>query len=89
MNYTISRAPRRTPQRTLLNHKPPSNASSGSSTNSARGFSSRVSENHDPDGCPLVESGLEDADGTGAPWVTVGVTLRKALNPTSRRVSLG
>lgn len=41
----ISNAPRSTPQSTLLNHNPPSRASSGNSTNSANGFSSSVNVN--------------------------------------------
>ena len=82
---TISSAPRMTPQRTLLNHRPPSNASSGSSTNSARGFSSRVSVNEEPialanPGGPLFGR-LGEAGGK-ALCVTVGVMLRKDLNPT-------
>lgn len=45
---TISNAPLRTPQSTLLNHNPPSNTSSGSSTNSARGFSSSANVKYEP-----------------------------------------
>ena len=44
---TISRAPLRTPHNTLLYQSPPSSASSGNSTNSARGFSSNVSTKAD------------------------------------------
>jgi hypothetical protein len=39
---TISKDPLMTPQRTLLNHNPPSLASRGSSANSDNGFSSNV-----------------------------------------------
>lgn len=44
IELTISREPLNTPHKTLLNHSPPSNASSGNSTNSANGFSSKVRE---------------------------------------------
>ena len=80
---TISSAPRITPHRTLLYQSPPAIASSGSSTNSASGFSSKVSVKYDP----AVEGGgcgVDDlaAGGGGAPWVTVGEMLRKDLKPT-------
>ena len=82
---TISNAPRSTPQRTLLNHRPPSSASSGSSTNSASGFSSSVSVNEDPLvlGCGVAVP-VGDAAGAGALCVTAGVMFRNDLNPTYR-----
>lgn len=52
--FTISRAPRMTPHRTLLNHRPPSFASLGSSANSDRGFSSSVRINSEGDGAVTV-----------------------------------
>jgi hypothetical protein len=82
---TISSAPRITPQRTLLNHNPPSSASSGSSTKSVNGFSSTVRVKNDPHavwrvGC-VVDGGRFGDEG-GPPWTTVGVTFRNDLNPT-------
>lgn len=83
---TISRAPRSTPQRTLLYHSPPSSASSGSSTNSARGLSSKVNVKYaDADEAAgfVPEGGRDDgAAVAGAECVTVGVMFRNALNPT-------
>ncbi len=81
---TISSAPRRTPHKTLLNQRPPSRASSGSSTNSANGFSSKVSVNHGPDvaGLPLVLVGRLEEGAVGGEWVTVGVMFKNDLNPT-------
>ena len=80
---TISSAPLITPQRTLLYHRPPARASSGNSTNSARGLSSIVSEKNDPigEGCGC---GVEpDFDGAGGVLcVTVGVMFKNDLNPT-------
>lgn len=65
---TISSAPRRTPTSILENHSSScARPSSGSSTKSARGFSSKMSEN-----CLLSLVQL----------VMVGVTLRKILKPT-------
>lgn len=70
-SLTISNAPRSTPTRTLLHHNPPSLASGGSSTNSERGFSSRMRENSwppdaDPAAAPLAPAGAaavaEDAE---------------------------
>jgi hypothetical protein len=85
MLLTISSAPRITPQRILLNQSPPSSASSGSSTNSARGFSSSVNVKYEPDivcdmGCE-VDAGLGEGGGC-TKCVTVGVILRKDLKPT-------
>lgn len=82
---TISSAPRMTPQRTLLNHKPPSKASSGSSTNSASGFSSNVRINDGWDGVGLLWR-LMEGDGGGA-WTTPGVIFKNVLNPTYFEVS--
>jgi hypothetical protein len=85
---TISKAPRKTPQRTLLNRSPPSRASSGNSTNSASGFSSSVSVKEDPGACELDSgwgAGLgrpEEAGGCVEECVTLGVMLRNDLNPT-------
>lgn len=81
---TISSAPLRTPHNTLLNHSPPSSASSGSSTNSARGFSSRVNVKYDPaafvDGVGVLLRAF--SAGIGPECVTAGVMFRKDLNPT-------
>lgn len=71
-----------TPHKTLLNHKPPSNASSGSSTNSANGFSSNTRVNQDPAGWLLVESGLDVVGCKGTPWEIVGVIFKNVLKPT-------
>lgn len=66
--YTISREPRNTPHRIFENHSSScARPSSGSSTKSASGFSSKMSENWL---LSLVQ------------FVTVGVMLRKILNPT-------
>ena len=85
---TISNEPLSTPHRMLLNHSPPSNASSGNSTNSANGFSSKVKVKYDPAtaaGWEDVLFGLEDAcGGGGAGCVTIGVIFRNDLNPTSK-----
>lgn len=81
----ISRDPLNTPHKTLLNHRPPSNASSGSSTNSASGFSSNVSVKDDPApdiwgaGEPLGRPGGADV---GVACVTFGMIFKKDLNPT-------
>lgn len=65
---TISSAPRNTPHRIFENHSSSwARPSSGSSTKSARGFSSNTKEN-----CLLSLVQL----------VTVGVMFRKILNPT-------
>lgn len=81
---TISRAPLKTPHSTLLNHSPPSSASSGSSTNSAKGFSSKVSVKEDPaafvDGVGVLLRVV--STGIGPECTTAGVMLRKDLNPT-------
>ena len=67
---TISRAPRSTPHSMLEYHSSScARPSSGSSTKSARGFSSKTSEN-----CLLSLVQL----------VTVGVTFKNILNPTCR-----
>lgn len=81
---TISSAPRRTPHKTLLNQRPPSSASSGSSTNSANGFSSKVRVNQGPDvaGLPPVLVGRLEAGAVGGEWVTAGVMFKNDLNPT-------
>ena len=84
---TISKAPLMTPHRTLLYHNPPASASSGSSTKSANGFSSKVKEKTDPgpDAAePLLEGGTDPdlAEGGGGLCVTVGEMLRKDLKPT-------
>ena len=90
---TISRAPLITPHSTLLYHRPPSSASSGNSTNSTRGFSSRVSTKADPGPVGATE-GLEDRWGVDAVlepgggaerWDIEGVMFRKVLKPTCRR----
>lgn len=74
--HTISSAPRSTPTRILENHSSScARPSSGSSTKSASGFSSKTREN-----CLLSLDQL----------VIVGVMLRKILKPTyNRHVSLG
>lgn len=65
---TISRAPRSTPQKIFEYHNSScARPSSGSSTKSARGLSSKTSEN-----CLL----------SLVQFVTVGVMLRKILKPT-------
>jgi hypothetical protein len=65
---TISRDPRRTPHRILENHSSSwARPSSGSSTKSAKGLSSKIRENW------LLSL---------AQFVTVGVTFRKILKPT-------
>lgn len=65
---TISNAPRRTPTSMLENHSSScARPSSGNSTKSASGFSSKMSEN-----CLLSLDQLE----------MVGVMLRKILKPT-------
>jgi hypothetical protein len=81
---TISNAPLSTPQRTLLYHSPPSRTASGSSTNSASGFSSNVRVKNEPAlACGEALLGLPgDEGGGGAVWVTVGVMFRNDLNPT-------
>lgn len=67
---TISSAPRSTPHSMLEYHSSScARPSSGSSTKSAKGFSSKTSENCLPS---LVQ------------FVIVGVMLRKILNPTCR-----
>jgi hypothetical protein len=90
LKHTISSAPRKTPQRTLLNHSPPSIASSGSSTNSTSGFSSSVSvkDGWDPVAaavcCPCPLAGVLDRGEAGGSCecVTAGVTSRNELKPT-------
>lgn len=72
-----------TPHKTLLYHNPPCSASSGSSTNSASGFSSKVKEKNDPG----TEAGWGVADafdvgGGGELCVTVGDMFKNDLNPT-------
>jgi hypothetical protein len=68
IDLTISSAPRNTPQRMLENQSSSwARPSSGSSTKSARGFSSNNNEN-----CLL----------SAVQFVTVGVMFRKILNPT-------
>lgn len=62
---TISKEPLNTPHNTLLNHSPPSNASSGSSTNSARGFSSKVNVKDAPTDAWLVLGRPGEAVGGG------------------------
>lgn len=80
---TISSDPRKTPHKILLNHSPPSRASSGGSTNSARGFSSSVNVNDDPVCSVCGGAVLVGADGgRGPPWVTVGLMFKKDLKPT-------
>ncbi len=70
---TISRAPLSIPQNIFENHNSScALPSSGNSTKSARGFSSNIKENCFPS---LVQ------------FVTVGVILRKILNPTSNTIS--
>ena len=70
---TISSAPRSTPTSMLENHSSScARPSSGSSTKSARGFSSKTREN-----CLLS---LDQ-------FVMVGVMFRKILKPTCTRVS--
>jgi hypothetical protein len=67
---TISSAPRKTPQNILEYHSSScARPSSGNSTKSARGFSSKIKEN-----CLL----------SLVQFVTAGVMLRKILNPTWR-----
>jgi hypothetical protein len=78
--HTISRAPRMTPDSTLLNHSPPSSASSGSSTNSVSGFSSSVRMNEGCEDVGLLWR-LGVGDGGGA-CTTPGVIFRNVLNPT-------
>jgi len=70
-----------TPHKTLLNHKPPSKASSGSSTKSANGFSSNTRVNQDPAGWLLVESGLDVVGCKETPWEIAGVIFKNALKP--------
>lgn len=66
--WTISKAPLSTPQKIFEYHNSScARPSSGSSTKSARGFSSNINEN-----CLL----------SLVQFVMVGVTLRKILNPT-------
>lgn len=89
VKITISNDPRNTPHSTLLNHRPPSRTSSGSSTNSARGFSSRVNVKKDPVfacGVPTVLLGRLDDGCGGAPCVTVGVIFRNDLKPTYKEI---
>ena len=85
---TISNAPRMTPHSTLLYHNPPCRASSGNSTNSAKGFSSKVNVKNVPGaldcGCGVDDFEEEDGGG-GTLCVTPGVTFRKDLNPTYQR----
>ena len=70
---TISRAPLSTPHRMLENHSSSwARPSSGNSTKSAKGFSSKRSEKD-------LLSAVQ--------FVTVGVTLRKILKPTLVAVS--
>ncbi|KAH3686634.1 hypothetical protein WICPIJ_002384 [Wickerhamomyces pijperi] len=73
-NWTISKAPLSTPTRTLEYHNCLlAFSSSGNSTNSARGFSSKIKEN-----CfPSVEK-----------FSTLGVILRKYLNAILDKISL-
>ena len=83
--HTISKDPLRTPHRTLLNHSPPSRASSGSSTNSAKGFSSKVKINDGFEAVDCADGTLDrlgDVGGGGAECVTFGVIFRNDLNPT-------
>ena len=84
--HTISKDPLSTPHRTLLNHRPPSRASSGSSTNSARGFSSNVKVNDGFEAVDCADGTLDRlgdvGSGGGAECVTVGVMFRNDLNPT-------
>jgi hypothetical protein len=82
---TISNAPRITPQRTLLNQRPPSKTSSGSSTNSANGFSSNVSVNDDAESACGAEPALVGFD-AGELWVTTGTMFKNDLNPTCTMV---
>ncbi len=86
MSLTISNAPLSTPHRTLLNHRPPSKASSGSSTNSARGFSSNVRVKEEPalacDSDGLLDGRPGDEGGRGPLCVTFGVMFKNDLNPT-------
>lgn len=71
---TISSAPRRTPHKILENHNSScARPSSGSSTKSASGFSSKIRENWL---LSLVQ------------FVTVGEMLRNILNPTYPRLSI-
>ena len=88
---TISKHPLNTPHNTLLNHSPPSSASSGSSTNSASGFSSNVSVKEgcgaDVAGCACAcawedVGGSGDEEGRAEVCVTMGTMLRKVLKPT-------
>ena len=78
---TISSAPLMTPQRTLLNHSPPSRASRGSSANSARGFSSSVSTNSDGWGSDCAP-GPRGGGAEGVGKETEGAMFRKILNAT-------
>ena len=70
-----------TPQRTLLNHSPPSRASRGSSANSARGFSSSVSTNSDGWGSDCAP-GPRGGGAEGVGKETEGAMFRKILNAT-------
>ena len=66
--HTISNDPRRTPHKMLENHSSSwARLSSGSSTKSASGFSSKIKEK---DLLSLLQ------------FVMIGVMLRKILNPT-------
>lgn len=82
---TISKAPRITPHRTLLNQSPPSRASSGNSTKSANGFSSNVNVNDDPTPAwprDTVLAGLLGGADGGMLCVTLGAMFKKDLKPT-------
>lgn len=69
---TISIAPRMTPSKIFAYTKPPSTASSGSSTKSVRGLSSKMSEN----------AGWGCVGGWAGWWTSVGVMERKDRKAT-------
>lgn len=99
IQHTISSAPRKTPHKTLLNHSPPSIASSGSSTNSVKGFSSSASVKYgccccccaaDAAAAGVCPAGVLERDEPAAgaacgECTTVGVTFRNDLKPTYLR----
>lgn len=76
-----------TPPRTLLNHRPPSRASRGSSANSAKGFSSNVSTNSDGAGSDeIVPVCCCGGGAVGAGKDNVGVIFRNVLKATCQEV---
>lgn len=68
----------------LENQRPPCKASSGNSTKSARGFSSRIKLKVGLDVDPAVAPGALGVEVVVC--TTVGTMFRKVLNPTSQKM---